>query len=264
MGVLGDEQLTWLQNDLAARKADTPVVVFGHVPLFAVAPEWGWTTTDGTKAIAMLKRFNAATVLNGHIHQVSSTRTARSASRRRARPRSRRPHRARPARSPARSRSRRTRCSACSAIAPWRWPGRRRGTTGRWHRADRRRSAPDGARRAGVRPCVPRVRGAAARGRLRRPARPRRGRGRGARRARAGVEQRLVPARTRRAAAVPDRVRAARGARRAARLQAPARCARCARAPAIRSRSTRPRRSIRSKRAACSARSTRCRTRSAT
>jgi 3',5'-cyclic-AMP phosphodiesterase len=70
MGVLGDEQLAWLKNDLAARKADTPIVVFGHVPLFAVAPEWGWTTTDGTKAIAMLQRFKAATVLNGHIHQV--------------------------------------------------------------------------------------------------------------------------------------------------------------------------------------------------
>ena len=70
MGVLGDEQLAWLKNDLAARKAETPIVVFGHVPLFAVAPEWGWTTTDGTKAIAMLQRFKAATVLNGHIHQV--------------------------------------------------------------------------------------------------------------------------------------------------------------------------------------------------
>ena len=70
MGVLGDEQLRWLASDLAARKPSTPVVVFGHVPLFAVAPEWGWTTTDGTKAIALLKRFDAATVLNGHIHQV--------------------------------------------------------------------------------------------------------------------------------------------------------------------------------------------------
>jgi len=44
--------------------------VFGHVPLFAVPPEWGWTTGDGTKAIAMLRRFSAATVLNGHIHQI--------------------------------------------------------------------------------------------------------------------------------------------------------------------------------------------------
>jgi 3',5'-cyclic AMP phosphodiesterase CpdA len=70
MGVLGDEQLTWLQRDLAARTPVTPIVVFGHVPLFAVAPEWGWTTSDGTKAIAMLRRFSAVTVLNGHIHQV--------------------------------------------------------------------------------------------------------------------------------------------------------------------------------------------------
>ena len=70
MGVLGDEQLAWLRNDLAARTPSTPLVVFGHVPLFAVAPEWGWTTSDGVKAIALLKRFDAATVLNGHIHQV--------------------------------------------------------------------------------------------------------------------------------------------------------------------------------------------------
>lgn len=70
MGVLGPEQLAWLENDLAARKRDTPIVVFGHVPLFAVAPEWGWTTQDGIKAIAMLRRFAAVTVLNGHIHQV--------------------------------------------------------------------------------------------------------------------------------------------------------------------------------------------------
>jgi 3',5'-cyclic AMP phosphodiesterase CpdA len=70
MGVLGDEQLAWLQADLGARKADTPIVVFGHVPLFAVAPEWGWTTQDGTKAIALLRRFSAVTVLNGHIHQI--------------------------------------------------------------------------------------------------------------------------------------------------------------------------------------------------
>jgi 3',5'-cyclic AMP phosphodiesterase CpdA len=70
MGVLGDEQLTWLAADLAARKADTPIVLFGHVPLFAVAPEWGWTTADGTKAIALLRRFSSVTVLNGHIHQI--------------------------------------------------------------------------------------------------------------------------------------------------------------------------------------------------
>ena len=70
MGKLGDEQVAWLERDLAARSSDTPIVVFGHVPLFAVAPEWGWTTVDGTRAIALLRRFSAATVLNGHIHQI--------------------------------------------------------------------------------------------------------------------------------------------------------------------------------------------------
>ena len=70
MGLLGDEQLAWLQNDLAPRTADTPIVVFGHVPLFSVDPAWGWNTTDGVKAISMLRRFSSASVLNGHIHQV--------------------------------------------------------------------------------------------------------------------------------------------------------------------------------------------------
>ncbi len=70
MGMLGEEQLAWLRDDLAARKADTPLVVFGHVPLFAAAPEWGWTTKDGAQALGLLRRFGAVTVLNGHIHQV--------------------------------------------------------------------------------------------------------------------------------------------------------------------------------------------------
>jgi Icc protein len=70
MGVLGSKQLDWLAKDLKAQKADTPIVVFGHVPLYALYPKWGWTTEDGAKAIAMLKRFSAVTVLNGHIHQI--------------------------------------------------------------------------------------------------------------------------------------------------------------------------------------------------
>lgn len=70
MGKLGAEQLAWLKNDLASRSVDTPIVVFAHVPLFALYPQWGWSTDDGAQAIAMLARFNAVTVLNGHIHQV--------------------------------------------------------------------------------------------------------------------------------------------------------------------------------------------------
>ncbi len=70
LGILGQEQLDWLKKDLAALSASTPVVVFAHVPLWEVYPQWGWGTTDGAQALDMLKRFGSVTVLNGHIHQV--------------------------------------------------------------------------------------------------------------------------------------------------------------------------------------------------
>ena len=70
LGILGAEQLDWLKKDLSPLSADTPVVVFAHVPLWLVYPKWGWGTDDGAKALALLKRFGSVTVLNGHIHQV--------------------------------------------------------------------------------------------------------------------------------------------------------------------------------------------------
>jgi 3',5'-cyclic AMP phosphodiesterase CpdA len=70
MGKLGAEQLAWLETDLRAQSASTPIVVFAHIPLWAVYPEWGWGTEDSAQAMAMLKRFGSVTVLNGHIHQV--------------------------------------------------------------------------------------------------------------------------------------------------------------------------------------------------
>src|SRR5207249_5033264 len=48
----------------------TPVVVFTHVPLWAVYAKWGWATDDSEQALGYLKRFGSVTVLNGHIHQV--------------------------------------------------------------------------------------------------------------------------------------------------------------------------------------------------
>ena len=70
MGKLGWEQVMWLKQDLEGVKSSTPVVVFAHIPLWAVYPEWGWATEDSQQAMAMLKRFGSVTVLNGHIHQV--------------------------------------------------------------------------------------------------------------------------------------------------------------------------------------------------
>ena len=52
------------------RSASTPIVVFAHIPLWTVYPEWGWGTQDGAQALTYLKKFGSVTVLNGHIHQV--------------------------------------------------------------------------------------------------------------------------------------------------------------------------------------------------
>ena len=70
VGALGAEQIEWLERDLAPLSASTPVVVYSHVPLWAVYPAWGWVTEDGEQALAKLRRFGSVTVLNGHIHQV--------------------------------------------------------------------------------------------------------------------------------------------------------------------------------------------------
>ena len=70
MGSLGDEQLEWMEDDLKDRPASTPIVVFAHIPLWTVYPEWGWGTEDSAKALDYLKGFGSVTVLNGHIHQV--------------------------------------------------------------------------------------------------------------------------------------------------------------------------------------------------
>lgn len=70
LGVLGREQLDWLQKDLGARSSDMPIVVFAHIPLWNVYTQWGWGTDDAAEALTYLKRFASVTVLNGHIHQV--------------------------------------------------------------------------------------------------------------------------------------------------------------------------------------------------
>src|SRR5262249_36500313 len=68
VGALGEEQIEWLERDLAPLGSSTSVVVFTHVPLWAVYPQWGWTTEDAERALAYLRRFGSVTVLNGHIH----------------------------------------------------------------------------------------------------------------------------------------------------------------------------------------------------
>jgi len=70
LGVIGDQQMAWLKNDVSGLASSTPVVIFAHIPLWAAYPEWGWATKDSAQALDLLKRFGSVTVLNGHIHQV--------------------------------------------------------------------------------------------------------------------------------------------------------------------------------------------------
>ena len=69
LGTLGHEQLEWLEDDVKHLQTSTPIIVFAHIPLWSVYPEWGWGTEDSGQALAYLKRFGSVTVLNGHIHQ---------------------------------------------------------------------------------------------------------------------------------------------------------------------------------------------------
>ena len=69
LGTLGTEQLSWLRKDLAGCSSSTPIVIFAHIPLWTVYPEWGWGTDDGMTALSYTRRFGSVTVLNGHIHQ---------------------------------------------------------------------------------------------------------------------------------------------------------------------------------------------------
>jgi 3',5'-cyclic-AMP phosphodiesterase len=69
LGNIGADQLKWLENNVKGLSSSTPIVVFAHIPLWAIYPQWGWGTQDSEVALSYLKRFGSVSVLNGHIHQ---------------------------------------------------------------------------------------------------------------------------------------------------------------------------------------------------
>lgn len=71
MGRIGPDQLQWVKQQLNGLSSSTPIVLFAHIPLWAVYPDWGWATSDSADLFTSLKRFGSVTVLNGHIHQVA-------------------------------------------------------------------------------------------------------------------------------------------------------------------------------------------------
>lgn len=72
LGHLGVDQLDFVEKDVAGLSSDTPVIVFSHIPLFAMYPDWGWGTDDAAQALSYLSRFSSVTCLNGHVHQLFS------------------------------------------------------------------------------------------------------------------------------------------------------------------------------------------------
>ena len=72
LGHLGADQLEFIEKDIAGLSSDTPIIVFSHIPLFAMYPNWGWGTDDSAQALSYLRRFSSVTCLNGHVHQLFS------------------------------------------------------------------------------------------------------------------------------------------------------------------------------------------------
>jgi len=72
LGHLGPDQIDFVRRDLAGLPSDQPIVVFSHIPLFAMYPAWGWGTDDAMRVLTMLRRFASVTCLNGHVHQLFS------------------------------------------------------------------------------------------------------------------------------------------------------------------------------------------------
>ena len=42
----------WLEKDVKRSESSTPIVVFAHIPLWTVYPEWGWGTDDSAQALS--------------------------------------------------------------------------------------------------------------------------------------------------------------------------------------------------------------------
>ncbi|MBQ5789476.1 MAG: metallophosphoesterase [Thermoguttaceae bacterium] len=67
---IGASGLRWLEETLADCPNDKPVVVFSHSPLYTLYRNWNFGNEDAAEARRILSRFDAATVVHGHTHQL--------------------------------------------------------------------------------------------------------------------------------------------------------------------------------------------------
>lgn len=68
--MVGAKQREWLRKDLEKVDKATPVVVFSHSPIQKIYKGWNFWTDDAEEVQAMLKPFQKATVIYGHVHQI--------------------------------------------------------------------------------------------------------------------------------------------------------------------------------------------------
>jgi len=68
-GLVGEDQLAWLESDLKSIDQEQPIVIFTHRPLWDLKPDWDWFTGDGDRVLDLLSPFKRATIFYGHIHQ---------------------------------------------------------------------------------------------------------------------------------------------------------------------------------------------------
>jgi len=68
--MVGGEQREWLRKDLATVDRRTPVVIFSHSPIQRIYKGWNFWTEDAESIQQMLRRFDTATVVYGHVHQI--------------------------------------------------------------------------------------------------------------------------------------------------------------------------------------------------
>lgn len=68
--MVGEKQRAWLAKDLAAVDKSVPVVLFSHSPIQKIYKGWNFWTEDAEEVQALLRPFNDATVVYGHVHQI--------------------------------------------------------------------------------------------------------------------------------------------------------------------------------------------------
>jgi Icc protein len=68
--MVGEKQIEWLRKDLDKVKKTTPVVLFSHSPIQKIYKGWNFWTEEAEQVQALLKPFDDATVIYGHVHQI--------------------------------------------------------------------------------------------------------------------------------------------------------------------------------------------------